>query len=310
MDNLKEENKKKPLKFALSSIFVIISILLLSVYWFIPSNTINFNVSKGNYNFSLIASDTDMQFYENMRFPEEMISYKINNCALQKKNDMERAFEILNNKTILKFYRVDLNPEIFVTCENKNKLKGGLFIAGEGGPTNITKINDFNVIFNGKILLIRNSNCATPQVALHELLHVLGFDHSANKNNIMYNISNCRQTISEDMIDLINKLYSIESLPDLTFESISATRNKIYLDVNISVKNNGLKDSENFKINIYADKKFIKEFQIDKLNIGHGTTITLSNLFIPKFKVNELQFEIEYLLKELNKNNNKIKLKQ
>ena len=62
-------------------------------------------------------------------------------------------------------------------------MKEGLFIAGEGGPSNITKSGDFSVITHGSILLIKESKCERPNIAIHELLHALGFDHSENPNN-------------------------------------------------------------------------------------------------------------------------------
>jgi len=308
MEQLEDESKKSGWKFLIILILILVVTSSLFVYWFVPLNSVSFGNSSGNSNFSL--GSLEMQFYENMRFPESIISYRIYDCPLQKNNDMERAFEILDNKTVLNFYPVNSDEEITITCDSRNRLNEGLFIAGEGGPTNITKTDKFNVILNGDILLIRDSNCEIPNVAIHELLHVLGFDHSLNKNNIMYNISSCKQTIGEDLIASIDKLYSIESLPDLTLENVSATMNGKYLNTNISVRNNGLKDSEDFKVNIYADEKLVKSVDVDSLKIGYGTVITLSNLLVKQISVDELVFEIEYLFDELDKLDNKIVLAQ
>ena len=74
-----------------------------------------------------------------------------------------------------------------------------LFIAGEGGPTSITNTSLYNVILKGKILLYKKSECEEPIVELHELLHVFGFDHSQDPNNIMFNLSSCNQEISQDI---------------------------------------------------------------------------------------------------------------
>jgi len=73
-----------------------------------------------------------------MRYPNSKISYKIYDCPLQKKDNMKRAFEMISNKTILDFYSINSNEEISVTCDSKNKIEEGLFIAGEGGPTNMS----------------------------------------------------------------------------------------------------------------------------------------------------------------------------
>ena len=294
-------------KIFLSFIFVIFCIGILSVYWFIPFGKIDFGAKSNNFNFSVNQSG-NMQFYQNMRYSDSQISYIILDCPLQKKNDMERAFEIISNRSVLEFSSVDYDPEISVTCDSRNRIEDGLFIAGEGGPVNITTVNNFNVILKGKILLIKKSDCENPNVALHELLHALGFGHSENPNNIMYPISNCKQTISDDMFMLINKLYSTPSQPDVTLANVSAVMRGKYLDINMSIKNNGLRDSVESKILIYTDDELVKEIKLDVLEIGYGRTITLNNLWVKQINVNKLDFFIDYNFPELEKNNNRISL--
>jgi len=290
-------------------LFFLLVVILLSFYWFVPYGKIEFTFQPKNSNFSILETSKNMQFYPNMRYPDSSISYKITNCPLQKKNDMEYAFEILESKTILKFYPVDSNEEISVACDYKQEYEGGLFIAGEGGPTNITGSGDFNIILNGEVLLLKESDCPQPNIAIHELLHALGFDHSTNKNNIMYNISICDQTIGEDTIDYINKLYSYPSYPDLTFENVSAIMHGKYLDLNLTVKNNGLLKSGKTTVSVLADNKEIKTIDIDELNPGYGMIITITNLWVPKLEISELNLTINSEFQELDKENNKISLK-
>lgn len=298
------------LKLFFEVIFVLIVIILLGVYWFIPLGEIDFGTKSSNSNFSVgNSSFHGMQFYENMRFPNHQISYRIHDCPLQKRNDMERGFEMLANLTSLNFYAVASGEEISVVCDEKIKMEGDLFIAGEAGPTNITVAGNFNVILNGGILLLKDSSCPNPNIAIHELLHVLGFEHSSNENNIMYPVSDCKQTIGQDIIDLIDKLYSFPSKPDLSFENVSAVMRGKYLDTNITIRNNGLADADNSKIKVYADNELIKEFDVGAMKIGFGTTIKLSNLWISQMSVDELKFFIEYDSEELDKENNKIVLK-
>jgi len=293
-------------KFFFSVIFILFAISTLIFYWFIPFKTTEFKTKPSNTNFSLDNYGTEtMQFYKNMRFPDSKISYKIDECPLQKKNNMERTFEILSNLTILEFYSTNTNEEISITCDENNKIEEGLFIAGEGGPINITQTQIFNVIHHGKILLIKDSKCPSPNIAIHELLHVLGFEHSENPDNIMYPVSECEQIIGEDQISLINHLYSTPSYPDLVFENVSAIMHGTYLNADISIRNDGLKNSEKFKIIIYADKKIIKEIEVEALRIGYGTQIKLTNIWIKQLNVNELEFVIEYPFNELEKKNNK-----
>ncbi|MFA4953579.1 MAG: matrixin family metalloprotease [Candidatus Pacearchaeota archaeon] len=292
-------------KIFFSFLFILFALLLLVLYWFIPIGDVAFKVKSTNSNFSLNGSE-NLQFYSNMRFPDANISYRLLSCPLQKENDMENAFEIVSNKTLLNFYSVNSNEEIFVTCDSTTKFDDGLFIAGEGGPTNITKTNNFNVILNGKILLLKESNCERPNVAIHELFHVLGFKHSNNPENIMYNFSRCEQTIGDDNIVILNKLYSVPSYSDLGFENVSASMHGRYLDINISIRNNGLKKSEEAKIIIYADGKNIKEIDLRAVDIGYGITISLTNVFINKLNVNEIELIINSDFNELDIENNKI----
>ncbi len=294
-------------KLILTLVFILFVISLMFLY-FVPLNTFNFTTT-GNSNFSIVTNESQMQFYPNMRFPESEISYKVLDCPLQKKNDMEYAFSIMENLTSLSFYPVDNNEEISVTCEQKNKVNGEFFIAGEGGPTNVTIIGDFYVIMNGEILLIKQSDCPNPNVALHELFHVLGFEHSTNPDNVMYNVTKCDQTIGEDMIQLINKLYSIPSAPDLAFSNVSAVMNGRFLDINMTITNVGLHNADEAKIIIYGDEKKIKEIDLEPLEMGYGRFISMGNIFVSQIKVDELELVIDSNFNEINKENNKIKLK-
>ena len=190
--------------------------------------------------------------------------------------------------------------------DSKNKIEKGLFIAGEGGPTNITKTERFNVISHGSILLIKKTLCPKPNVEIHELLHTLGFDHSSNIKNIMYNISRCNQEIGKDTIKLINELYSTPSYSDLSLENISAVMHGKYLDLNISIINNGLKDSERTTIIVSSNKKIIKEIDLDSIKIGSGRLISFSNIWVPKINIQELELFINSSFNEIEKENNKI----
>lgn len=261
----------------------------------------------GNSNFT-IGNVTNMQFYPNMRFPEKTISYKISECTLEKQNNMEHAFEIISNKTILSFQPTQINEEISVTCDSKNRIEGDFPIAGEGGPTNITKTNLFSVVTYGQILLIKDSECKNPNVAIHELLHVLGFKHSENKENIMYFLSVCEQEIGQDQIDLINELYQTPTLPDLAFEDVSATLQNKYLDTTIEIKNNGLVASGEANILIYADDKIEKTIELNSLEIGQGVKITLENVKISKSNPAQFRFSILSEFNEIDKTNNEITL--
>jgi len=296
-------------KSVLSFIFFLIVVALLVLYWFVPFNTVDFGAKVAHSNFNLESSDlTDMQFYPNMRFADSRISYRIYDCTLQKTEDMKRAFKIVSDKTVLDFYPVNFDEEISVHCDSQNKIEEGLFIAGEGGPVNITKTDSFNVISKGRILLIKDFKCNIPNVAIHELLHVLGFDHSANQKNIMYNVSKCGQSIGDDIPYLINYLYSFSSSPDISFGKVTAVMHGKYLNVEIEVKNNGLAESDQTQIKIYADDKIVKSIDLEPLGIGYGKKIMLTNIWITKVSVDKLKFVIDPKSEELDTSNNLVVL--
>ena len=302
---MEEEEKKGGWK-ALSFVFFIFAVGLLAVYWFVPFGTIEFE-SKSN-DFSLV-NQSEMQFYHNLRYSDSEISYRIYDCPLKKKNDMEEAFEIIANQSVLSFSPVDFQEDIFVTCDSKNKLEGGLFVAGEGGPVKITKGDNFNVILKGEVLLIRSSECKNPNIAIHELLHALGFNHSENSNNIMYPVSKCNQEIGSEIFGFLNKLYSTPSEPDIVLGNVSAVMRGKYLDVNVSVKNDGLRDSEEAEVQIYADDKLVKTLELDAMKIGYGRVISLSNLWVGQVSVDRIDVFINSSFSELEKNNNRISLR-
>ncbi|MDO8623351.1 MAG: CARDB domain-containing protein [archaeon] len=296
-------------KIILSILFFLFVVASLVFYWLIPFRNLEFTSTNGNNNFS-IGDSNNMQFYQNMRFPESAISYRIEECPLNKKNDMEEAFDFLSKKTNLTFYPVTSDEKLYITCDSKIMMdEEGLFIAGEGGPVNITTTDLFNVIYHSKIMLVKESTCFYPNIAIHELLHSLGFDHSANSVNIMYYLSNCDQVLGQDTIGVINNLYSIPSEPDLTFVNVSAKINGRYLDTDLTIKNNGLKMSQKAEIILYSDNQIIKKIDVNPISVGSGVKMSLKNSWVSTKQITELKFYLNTSFKEINKNNNELTLK-
>jgi hypothetical protein len=291
----------------ISVMFTFILIGMLIFYWFVPYGSIDFGIKDKNYNFSIDSTDeSGMQFYKNLRYQYPEISYEIVDCPLQKRDNMLEAFNLVSENTMLTFQSSTNNPEIGVSCDSTTRINDGFFIAGEGGPVNITQTTNYNMISYGTVLLLKESSCGTPNIATHELLHALGFGHSSNQNNIMYNYSKCSQTVSPDIYNLINEIYSIESLPDLAFENVSANMHGKYLDTNVSIRNQGIINAVEINLKIYADNKLIKTFEIEEIDYGEGKKILLTNLWISKININELKYLLEYNYQELDKQNNQI----
>jgi hypothetical protein len=293
----------------LFSILIFLIVIMLLIYFFIPFNITEFSPGltdelPKNPEFN-IGSNSNLQFYSNMRYQDNLIYYKIDDaCTLKKRNDMVEAFSILSDLTVLEFSPVAYGEELTITCSNENIVSGNTFVAGEGGVTNVTVVGDYHVILQGKILLIRDSDCFRPNIALHELLHSLGFDHSLNPNNIMYDTYDCDQTIGEQIPNLINELYSIPPLADLSLEDVSAIMKGRYLDINMTVRNNGFANASPSKIIISADGKMINEVDLEEIDIGYGRKISLINLWVNKLSIDNLELEIVSDFEELDSSNN------
>ncbi len=299
------------LKGLLMSLFALFIISLLILYWIFPFGKTVFKTDT-NPEFNLGNISTQMQFYKNMRFPTTNVSYRIeNNCSLEKKNEMTDAFNYLQNLTILKFYNVDSGEDVTVSCDNEvipSDSGKGFFVAGEGGPTKVIPGDNFYTILQGKILLLKSSKCERPNIEIHELLHVLGFDHSKNPDNIMYPISDCSQTIGNEIPSKINNLYSFPSYPDLKLGNVSATIEGRYLNINLTIENIGLSNSTGEKILIYGDNDLLKEKDFEALGIGERLSIQFTNIFVSKIKIEELNVSVETNGSELSLKNNQVSL--
>lgn len=293
-------------KSILTILFLIFVIALLWGYWFFSTRDITLSQTpqNTNSNFNLFNS-SNIQFYENLRYLDSNISYRVADiCTLQKKADAERAFDILEEKTILNFYSVMDNEEILISCQNRQKSEGGFFVAGEGGPVNITKSGDFRIISYGEVSLIRQSECPNPNVALHEILHALGFNHSLNSNNIMYNVSKCSQAIGEDIPNLLEELYSVPSYPDLIILDANPFIHGKNLDINLTIKNQGIQLANKSILKIYTDDHLINKMDVPELKIGYGLKFKIRNVGIGLKNFDQLRFIIESDFNELDKNNN------
>lgn len=224
------------------------------------------------------------QFYPNMRYQEKRIGYYLETaCDEKKRSDVERAFKILEDKTILEFYPSS-SGKIRILCsdlapepENKDH-----FVAGEGGPTEIINTSEYSVILAGKISLYRPERCDIPIVALHEILHALGFDHTNDKKSVMYPVTECEQELDGYIINQINSLYSVDSEPDLVIEKVSAFSSGRYVSFNINISNYGLDDVENFSLFIMGDNQTIKEFPMEDLKMGERKTLNVQNTRVPR----------------------------
>ena len=209
---------------------------------------------------------------------------------------------------MLRFTPDNAQPQIEILCsdvapaaEEKNH-----FVAGEGGPTRIINASAYYVILGGKVSLYRSETCDEPKVALHEVLHALGFDHNQNPESIMYPVTNCRQHLDQYIIDTIDDLYKADSLPDLSIVDVSASKGGRYLFFDIGVANYGLRDASAVNLTVLADGNEVRSFDLQGITIGTKKVFSVQNLRIPT-GTQHVSFRVETTdgSKELSYTNNR-----
>ena len=255
-----------------------------------------------------------IQFYSNMRFNHNDITYYMNpECDEKKEERVEEAFSILHEKTeILSFETADEeDADILIGCsEESYEKEENLFVAGEGGPTKIVNSSLYPIILKGKVLLYddkkygKKSRCDYPVTELHEIIHVFGFDHINDSSKIMYPYVECDQRLGDDLIVSLVKLYSVEPLPELYFKNINATKSGRYLDFAASITNMGLVDAENVRLDIYEDDKLLNSFDIGDIEFGAGKIYSRTNFKLSSRASDKIEFRITCDNKEINEENN------
>ncbi|NCO11055.1 hypothetical protein CO038_02645 [Candidatus Pacearchaeota archaeon CG_4_9_14_0_2_um_filter_39_13] len=290
-----------------------------------PINGGSGNENLGGEFFTDSNYSVSRQFYPNMRFPDKEISYHLSpDCDPERESDVLEAFSILEAETVLSFQESQENEaQIRILCSDiaPEPEDEGHFIAGEGGPSEIVNTSLYSVIFTGKMSLFRQDKCETTHVALHEVLHVLGFEHNNNPKSILYPTLDCEQELDQYLIDEINELYSREGLADLKIKEVDATKSGRYLNFKIRVVNQGLKKVNGAKLKVYGDGEIIefRDSETDRdlpyLNLGEvevGTTkiFTVDNARLSGRGVEEIVFVVDEdnEIEELFENNNRIKL--
>jgi len=300
--------------FILLILFIALGFSAYYLYQYFPRETVpfnNFNLEENPIN---ITNDLpSKQFYTRMRYSDRTINYHISeSCSEEKAKSMKEALDVIELKTILKFNPTskansvlnilcaDISPE----ADEKNH-----FIAGEGGPSRVLNSTLYSVILEGKIALYREGKCDNPNVAIHELLHALGFDHNNNKKSILYPTLECDQQIDDEIIESINRLYKDNSLPDLVFTTANASKSGRYLNFHIEVLNQGLQESRATEISVFADNKLIEAFDIGKISIGAKKILDVEYLDIP-IKSKKIEFIVDQKndILEIYENNNDITL--
>jgi hypothetical protein len=310
---------------AVGALFLIFLLALLAgslylLYLNLPGDTIEYErveIEQRNDFEENIVYSKSKQFYERMRFQDPIITYKIERaCDSKKKNELREAFSILEEKTILTFSPSE-RGQITILCTElaPEAETEDYFVAGEGGPTEVINTSLYAVIFSGKVSFFREEKCENPNIALHEILHVLGFDHNDNPRSILFPTLDCEQEIDDNIIKDINSLYSIEGQPDLKIESVDASKSGRYLNFEIEVSNQGLKNARDVSLRVYYDGKLIKfegdreELELEDIEVGTRKVLTVANARISRSS-QKIRFVVdeENSVDEIFEDNNDLEL--
>lgn len=321
MNSKKARESKNLLIYLISIILLLLISIAVGYYLYLnlprAPEKLEVNIEKVEFPEPVVSEAK--QFYPNMKFNHNKISYNIDeNCEDKKKEKILSAFsELGKNLNIIIFYPSLDGPDIEISCaqknqESKEEIKEKHFVAGEGGAKEIIRTGRFNIITKGVILLYDNSKlktieCEYPNVELHELMHVLGFDHVDNKQSLMFPfIDSCDQKLDYSLIEKLIQLYSQENFPDLHFENVNATKKGRYLDFNVVIKNSGSVNSDNITLTILDNEEVIEERDLGKFKFGSGISLETRNLKLNHLNPEKISFIIDRnnKIKELDENNN------
>jgi len=314
---------------SLATVFLIF-LILASVYFYIflkQTRTVVPVINEVNTNLSATTTSTrQLKTYEStpllfprIRWASMPLSVYVvaANCTADEAQEVLDAERIWAEKTngIVSFVNSNSNDaDVIVDClKDPSSIREGRRIirkVGEGGPSSVYDTGLFNLTTKGKIYLFTSTvGCDRPIIAIHEMGHVLGLDHSDNPDSVMYEYEECTQDITPEIVNTLQSLYSEPPKPDLYFSEASASQKNFYLFLNTTIKNEGLVASSPTIFSILVNGREVKTISLDSIKPAQGYFYSLSNLFVSN-EVTDLKLVIDPINKidELSKTNNMISL--
>ena len=315
---------------SLAIFFILLFLILASAYFLFflkQARTVVPIINEINSTLTAITTTTKLSrtysesplLFPRMRWAKMPLSVyvEVTSCSAEEAQEVTTAEKIWKEKTNGIIYFIDStsnNSDVIVSClKDSSSIREGRRIirkVGEGGPSSVYDTGLFNLSTKGKIFLFTSTvGCDRPIIAMHEIGHVLGLDHSENPDSVMYEYEECNQDITPEIVSALKSLYSFSAKPDLYFSDASASQKNYYLFLNMTIKNQGLLSSEKTTISINVNGKELKSFPLDSLKPGQGYFFTLSNLFVSN-EVTDLKISIDSgnNVDELYKSNNMISL--
>lgn len=150
-------------------------------------------------------------YYPNIHYKSKNISYDMSvYCSPEIKASFSEAISFIDKNTILDLYpsRNNQNPNIKIVCKTNPEIDSSTIAETYIYYLKIHK-NYLEIPYSEIYFYEKEEECP-PNVAIHELLHTLAFDHNKNINNILYPILSCEnQKIDKDnyLFKRIDEIY-------------------------------------------------------------------------------------------------------
>lgn len=216
------------------------------------------------------------------------------------------SFELTENKS---------DADILVNWRNDEKedlkIVGGSLILGEAGPPPAVWTGLFYIPAKGSVAemelltVYRRWSPATYLRPMHELGHVLGFDHpKLNDISIMHNFSYYGQRFTDDIKQAIGELYKTPAEPDLAFENFSLNQTGGLVHYNLTATNRGIISSEKYEVEFSSSGKTFWKQSASSLEPAY--TQQLSGYFPVDSEISSVEISINLNQSEIFKENNKI----
>lgn len=153
-------------------------------------------------------------------------------------------------------------------------------------------------------------------LAIHEMGHALGLNHSDDENDIMYPIlvvpSKEIKGIPDKEVSRLQEIYSVEPEPDLRIIEANVSKATVkrittfyLINISLIIENNGLVDAISPQMAISTDGIAVKNDTLPDIQIGNSLSVTLGNLRVEKdFSAIEIMLDPNNVIDELNETNN------
>ncbi len=208
---------------------------------------------------------------------------------------------------IIRFKEVPSAAEAQVLVHWADKLEGEHTL-GLGGPT-VVDTGRYNVTVKGEVTLASmDTFCLNTVVALHELGHVLGFDHPDDPASFLYRTADCDQGFTPQVAEALRELYKDPARAELELTGANVSASGRFLTANLTVLNSGLVGSAETGIELSAERRvaFVDLPALDpgtlyRIQLTAGTPASLEGLVV--------RLDANSTVDELDEGNNVVPLR-